>query len=103
VTDEQAREAAQYFASLPRRPFGKVVEAETVPVTALRNGRMRYVEPDAGTEPIGDRIITVPDDMARARLRDPYSGFTSRSPRARRSSRPGAAGPSPARFATVPS
>ena len=45
VTDEQAAEAAKYFSSLPRRPFGKVVESPTAPQTFLGNGRMRYPVP----------------------------------------------------------
>jgi cytochrome c553 len=80
VTDEQAAEAAKYFASLPRRPFGKVVESQTAPQTFLGNGRMRYPVPGGGTEPIGTRVITVPEDPARARLRDPFSGFVTYAP-----------------------
>lgn len=80
TTDEQAREAAEYFASLERRPFNKVVEAEMVPRTFLGNGRMRYPVPGGGTEPIGNRIITVPEDPELARLRHPYSGFVSYVP-----------------------
>jgi cytochrome c553 len=80
VTDEQAAEAAKYFASLPRRPFNKVTESATAPQTFLGNGRMRYPVPGGGTEPIGNRVITVPEDPDRARLRDPYSGFVSYAP-----------------------
>jgi cytochrome c553 len=80
TSDQEAREAAEYFAKLPRRPFQKVVEASTVPKTFLGNGRMRFAEPDGSTEPIGSRIITVPEDIDRARLRDPYSGFVSYVP-----------------------
>ena len=36
---------------------------------------MRFVQPDGGMEPIGNRIITVPENQTRARLRDPHSGF----------------------------
>ena len=42
---------------------------------------MRFAEPDGSLEPIGARIITVPEDPARARLRDPYSGFVAYVPR----------------------
>src|SRR5688572_25854010 len=80
VTDEQAREAAVYFARLPPKPFQKVIEAAMVPKTFLANGRMRLVDPAGGMEPIAGRIITVPDDQARARVRDPNSGFTSYVP-----------------------
>ena len=80
VSDDEAREAARWFASLPRRPFTRVVESESVPRTFLGPGRMRFAEPDGSTEPIGDRIITVPEDQERARLRDPYSGFIAYVP-----------------------
>jgi cytochrome c553 len=80
TSDEEARQASEWFASLPRKPFNKVVEAATVPRTFLGNGRMRFVEPGGATEPIGTRIITVPEDQARARLRDPNSGFIAYVP-----------------------
>ena len=80
VTDEQVAEAAKYFASLPRRPFNKVVEAPEVPNTILRNGRMRYVAEGGGMEPMGTRVITVPENAERARQRDPFSGFVTYAP-----------------------
>lgn len=80
TTDEEVRQAAAYFAALPRRAFQKVVEAGMVPRSVLRNGRMRYVADEGGMEPIAGRIITVPEDPARARLRDPNSGFVSYVP-----------------------
>lgn len=80
ATDEEVHQAAKYLAALPRRSFQRVVEADMAPRTYLANGRMRYLEPGGGTEPIAGRIITVPEDMARARLRDPSSGFVSYVP-----------------------
>lgn len=80
TTDEEVMQAAAYFAKLPRRPFNKVVEANMVPKTYLGNGRMRFLEPGGAMEPIAGRIITVPEDLARVRLRDPYSGFVSYVP-----------------------
>jgi cytochrome c553 len=80
VSDDEARQAAQWFASLPRQPFTRVVESASVPKSFLGPGRMRFAEPDGSTEPIGDRIITIPEDQARARLRDPYSGFVAYVP-----------------------
>ena len=80
LTDEQVQQAAEYFESLPRRPFQQVIEADMVPATYLGNGRMRFVDPDGAMEPIAGRVITVPDNMPRARLRDPYSGFINYVP-----------------------
>jgi cytochrome c553 len=80
ATEEEARQAAEWFATLPRRAFTQVIETDTVPRTFLGPGRMRFAEPDGSREPIGDRIVTVPEDPARARLRDPDSGFVAHVP-----------------------
>lgn len=80
TTDEEVRQAAEYFEALPRRQFQKVTEAAMVPKTFLGNGRMRFVDPAGSMEPIGSRIISVPENQDRARLRDPYSGFVNYVP-----------------------
>ena len=80
VSDAEAQQAAEYCAALPRRTFVTVMEAPMVPRTFLGNGRMRFVEPGGAMEPIGNRIIMVPDDQARARLRDPSAGFIAYVP-----------------------
>ena len=80
VSDEESRQAAEWFASLPRKKFVRVVEAAMVPKTFVGQGRMRFVDPKSGMEPIGNRIITVPEDQEKARLRDPRSGFVSYVP-----------------------
>jgi cytochrome c553 len=80
VSEEEARQAGEWFASLPRRRFSRVVEAAMVPKTFVGQGRMRFVDPQGGMEPIGNRIITLPEDQEKARLRDPKSGFVSYVP-----------------------
>jgi cytochrome c553 len=80
MTDKEIQEAAEYFAALPVRAFQKVTEMDMVPKTFLGNGRMRFVDPGGAMEPIGARIITVPQDVERVRLRDPYIGFLSYVP-----------------------
>jgi len=37
-------------------------------------GRMRFALAAGGTEPIGNRIITLPQDQSKATRRDPHSG-----------------------------
>jgi cytochrome c553 len=81
VSDEESRQVAEWFASLKPGAWTKVVEADTIPKTIVGQGRMRFVAPAGGTEPIGQRIITVPQDQARARNRDPRSGFTAYVPK----------------------
>ena len=80
TSDEDARSAAQWFASLKPSPWVKVVEADTVPVTYLGPGRMRFVVANGGMEAIGQRIIEVPQDVANARSRDPHTGFIAYVP-----------------------
>lgn len=80
LSDEEARQAAEWFSSLPRRKWTRVVEAAMVPKTFVGQGRMRFADPKGGMEPIGSRIITLPEDQTRARLRDPKSGFVAYVP-----------------------
>jgi cytochrome c553 len=67
--------AANYFASLKPRLRTKVVETDTVPKTYIGPGGMRFAVADGGSEPIGTRIISLPEDAERALSRDPRSGF----------------------------
>jgi cytochrome c553 len=80
MTADQVREASEFFAGLKVFPWTKVVEADTVPKTYFK-GTRRLPYPDGGTEPIGNRIIEVPQDWERVELRDPHSGFISYVPR----------------------
>src|SRR5688500_1071474 len=80
MTDQGVREVEQYFAALRRWPFTPVLEAATVPKSFVGQGRMRFFDPAGGTEPIGKRIITLPEAQERARHRDPNSGFIAYVP-----------------------
>ena len=75
LSDEEVRQAGEWFAKLKPTPWTKVTEAAMVPKTFVGQGRMRFVQPGGEMEPIGNRIITVPLDQTRARLRDPHSGL----------------------------
>src|SRR5207244_9020766 len=80
VSEEESRQAAAWFAALEPGAWTNVVETATVPETFVGQGRMRFVKSGGATEPIGNRIITVPQDVARARNRDPHSGFIAYVP-----------------------
>jgi cytochrome c553 len=79
MTADEVRAAAEFFAGLKVFRWTKVVEADTVPKTYFK-GTRRLLYPDGGTEPIGNRIIEVPEDWERVELRDPHSGFVSYVP-----------------------
>jgi cytochrome c553 len=80
LSDEEVRQASDWFAGLKPTVWTKVTEVMTVPKTFVGQGRMRFLQPGGGSEPIGNRIITVPEDQARARNRDPHSGFIAYVP-----------------------
>lgn len=80
ITDAEIREAAEYFASLKPIPWIRVVETDTVPKTYTGASTRRLVHPDGGTEPIGSRIVEVPEDEEVVVHRDPLSGFVAYVP-----------------------
>jgi len=80
MTDDEIRAAAEYFGSIPWTPWIKVVEAANVPKTRIAGGLFLRLEGNE-TEPIGNRIIEVPDDTeATDTLRDDHSPFTAYAP-----------------------
>ncbi len=80
LTDQEIKESCEYFASLKPRPFYKVMEATMVPRTYLDSEFMRLPRPDGSMEPIGNRLITVPQDVERTEKLDPYAGFVAYVP-----------------------
>lgn len=81
ASEEDVRQAAEYFASIKPIPFVKVIETATPPKTYINAaGRHHIVIPGGGTEPIGHRIIETPEDPMRLAIRDPHSGFIAYVP-----------------------
>lgn len=80
MSDDEMRQAAEWFAALKPIAWNKVVETKTVPPSFIGKGRMRFALADGGTEPLGNRIIELPQEPLRAARRDPYSGFVAYVP-----------------------
>ena len=81
MTDAELDASSEYFASLPLTPWTTVVETDQVPTTYVGPGNMRFEVTDpVGTEPLGQRIIVVPEDHILAELRDSHSGFVAYVP-----------------------
>lgn len=79
ITDAEVRAAAEYFAALKPKRVIKVVESETIP--KMGTSRLFYVKStDSGTEPLGRRIVEVPDDVDQYELRDSRATFTAYVP-----------------------
>ena len=81
LSDEDAKQAAEWFAALKPKVWQPVVETVRVPKTFINEHLMRMPLPGAGDEPIGNRIIELPQDIARAESRDPHSGFIAYVPK----------------------
>jgi cytochrome c553 len=69
VTESEIDAAAAYFSALKPLSFVRVVETATVPKTIVAGWTLTPA-PGGGTEPLGNRIIEMPEDFARFELRD---------------------------------
>lgn len=79
VTDDEIKNAAGYFASMPWTQWIRVVEVDTVPKTRIA-GQMFHLVDDGTTEPIGNRIVEAPENEAEEQLRAPRTGFVAYVP-----------------------
>lgn len=80
MTDEELRAAAEYFGSMPWTPWIRVVETDVVPKTRIV-GNLFLADDHDRTEPIGGRIIEVPQNLEQAETyRNPRSGFVAYVP-----------------------
>lgn len=80
MTDQDIRDAAEYFATEKPEVFYKVVESASVPRSYVDDKFMRLLYPGGATEPLGKQIITVPLDIERTEARDPRAGFIAYVP-----------------------
>jgi cytochrome c553 len=82
MTDDEIKAAATYFSSMKWTPWVKVVETNEVPKTRIAGGMFIALEGEqAGKEPIGGRIIEVPENAeATETLRNPRSSFIAYVP-----------------------
>jgi cytochrome c553 len=79
MTDAEMMETAAYYASLPPTVPLKVVETDTVPKLKSQDGMWLPVDGNA-REPIGNRIVEMPQDVHREQLRDPRANFIAYVP-----------------------
>ncbi|HTB86679.1 MAG TPA: hypothetical protein VK743_01935 [Steroidobacteraceae bacterium] len=79
--DEQIRAAAEYFSALAPRAWIQVREAKQVPFSVVDpNSLMRTVPAGGRTEPLGSRIVELPENESGLRNRDAHSGFIAYVP-----------------------
>lgn len=80
LSDADAHAAAAWFAALKPQVWTKIVESATTPKSFVGEGNMRVPSPQGGTEPLGERIIELPQDPQLVALRDPRAGFVAYVP-----------------------
>jgi cytochrome c553 len=80
MTEDEIKQAAEYYGKLKWTPWIKVVEAKMAPKTRINNG-LYLVEPGNEKVPLGDQIIETPVDAEQTEiLRNPHSGFIAYVP-----------------------
>jgi cytochrome c553 len=75
-----AKLAADYFYSVSAVRSTRIVETDTVSVTHPGPHNVQLVDVSGAKEPIGIRIIEIPEDVQRTLLRDATSGFVAYVP-----------------------
>ena len=84
ATDDEIHAAARYFSSLKPRQNIRVVEASMVPQTRVAGWVLTPHEAEAKSpltrEPIGRRIVEMPEDLDRFESRDTHATFVAYAP-----------------------
>jgi cytochrome c553 len=80
MTDDEMRQAAEYFGAIKWTPWIRVAETNLVPKTRIVGNLFLPIE-QAKTEPIAGRIIEMPENEEQAETyRNPRSGFVAYVP-----------------------
>lgn len=80
VTDAEVLAAAEYFARQRPRQRARVIEATTIPRVMPGPG-IYLADPSGGREPLGRRLIELPDDTERHEARDALATYVAYVPR----------------------
>jgi cytochrome c553 len=80
VSPAEVKIAADYFSRLKYKKWIRVVETDSVPKFEISSHNM-LVKAKGGSEPIGERIAEMPENLDRTELRDPNSGFVAYVPK----------------------
>lgn len=79
VSESEVQAAVAYFSAIKPRSIVRVVEASTVPKTYVSGWHMVAMK-SGEREPIGQRVIEVPDDVEQFVSRDTRARFTAYVP-----------------------
>lgn len=79
ATDAEVAAASEYFSKLEPRSTLSVVETASVPRTFVAGWHLAVTQP-ADREPLGRRIVEVPEDLERFESRDTHARFIAYVP-----------------------
>jgi cytochrome c553 len=79
ITQTEIEQGAAYFSAIKPRSIVRVVESATIPKTYVTGWHLAVVT-TGETEPIGERIIEVPEDLERFVSRDTRARFIAYVP-----------------------
>ena len=79
LTDAEIEAAADYFSALKPTSHIRVVESARPP-KLVQAGWLMAVAPGKATEPLGRRIVEVPEDLEQFEARDPHARFIAYVP-----------------------
>jgi cytochrome c553 len=79
ATDKEVQAAAEYFSKLQSQYRIRVIETDSVPRTHVA-GWILAVDETGPSQPIGQRIIEVPEDVERFEHRDSHTSFVAYVP-----------------------
>ncbi len=80
MTEDEIRAAAEYYGAMKWTPWIRVVETDRAPKTTISAGMYLQI-PHGGDEPLGNRIIEVPEDADAVEIqRSPRIGFVAYAP-----------------------
>lgn len=79
ATLREVRDAARYFSRIRAKPRFVVIERQTIPAT-YEAGGLYSERAGADSQPLGQRIIELTDDLVRHELRDADGTFTAYVP-----------------------
>jgi cytochrome c553 len=79
-SQQQIAAAARYYSGLQPRPWIRVVESATVRRSAVDSETLMRLPIPGPKEPLGNRIVELPEDVSALLRRDSHSGFVAYVP-----------------------
>jgi cytochrome c553 len=81
VSDADVKAAAAYFSQLTFKSHVQVIEADVAPKATPQSVGVMAKAPGGGTEPLGRRIVEIPDDIRNWGMSNPHMQYLAYVPK----------------------